>query len=321
MHKVAAHLSVVNLHRRGGFTLLEVLVALGVFITVMAIVGTTLVATVNGWDRGQRALDELRRGEHVMDQLASALRSTCGGGASTKRGIYAFQLANTDTAPPAAQLSWVTTSSAFLPPGSPLAYGVHRIGLSIETLTDGRPALAVRAWPYLMTDPDQLAALEPGFLAPNISGFLCRCYDFQAQDWTLDWTSSNALPAIVEITLYVTSATNSAAEPLILQRLIEMPLGTTNVNNAMAITLNLPAALQGGGSKPKAKGKGKGKGGQDQANQGKGNQRGGNNPGQQGSPNRGRGGGGGMGPQQAPPIDAPQPRAPRRNRGGGFGTG
>lgn len=313
---MAAQLSVADPRPRGGFTLLEVLVALGVFIAVMGIVGTTLVATVNGWDRGQKALDELRRGEHVMDQLASALRSTCGGGASTKKGIYAFQLANTDIDPPAAQLSWVTASPAFLPPGSPLAYGTHRIGLSIETLTDGRPALAVRAWPYLVTDQDEIAAIEPGFLAPNISGFMCRCYDFQVQDWTLDWTSSNALPALVEITLYVSSATNSTAEPLILQRLIDMPLGATNVNNAMAISLNLPAALQGGGTKGKGKGKGQGKGqGQGKGNLGKGAQGvqwGPHNPGQPGQSNRGNG----MVPGQQ---DQNTPRRPRGNRGGGFG--
>ncbi len=230
--------------------------SLAVFIAVMAIVGTSLVATVSGWDRGQRTLDELRRGEHVMEQLASALRSTCGGGASTRRGIYAFQLVNAEGAPPTAELSWVTASPAFLPPNSPLAYGVHRIGLAIETLTDGRPALAVRAWPYVMTDPDQLALIEPGFLAPGISGFQCRCYDFQAQDWTLEWTSSNALPAIVELTLYVHSETNNAAEPLVLQRLIEMPLGATNVNQAFSFSLNLPASA-GGGGKGKSKGKGK----------------------------------------------------------------
>jgi len=315
---MAAPQSAADRRRRGGFTLLEVLVSLGVFIAVMGIVGTSLVATVNGWDRGQRALDGLRRGEHVMDQLASAIRSTCGGGASTKRGIYAFQLANSDTEPPAAQLSWVTASPAFLPPGSPLAYGIHRIGLSIETLTDGRPALAVRAWPYLMTDQDEIAAVEPGFLAPNISGFMCRCYDFDAQDWTLDWTSSNALPATVELTIYVSSETNSAAEPLILQRLIELPLGSTNVNNAMAITLNLPAALQGGGSKAKAK-NGKGKNGKGTPGKGTPGQ-----PGQAGGPNRGRGGGmgggagSGMGGAMGPPAED-QPRRRRGNRGGGFG--
>lgn len=315
---MAAHPSAADPNPRGGFTLLEVLVSLGVFIAVMAIVGSSLVATVNGWDRGQKALDGLRRGEHVMDQLASALRSTCGGGASTKRGTYAFQLANSDTEPPAAQLSWVTASPAFLPPGSPLAYGIHRIGLSIETLTDGRPALAVRAWPYLMTDQDEIAAIEPGFLAPNVSGFLCRCYDFDLQDWSLEWTSSNALPAIIELTLYVSSETNNAAEPLVLQRLIEMPLGSTNASKAMAITLNLPASMQGGGSKPKAK---NGKGGK--GDKGKGtpgnNPRGGNNPGQ---PNRGNRGGGGMGaPPPAPPGQGQpmQPRRPRGNRGGGFG--
>lgn len=311
---MAEHQSVVKRRHREGFTLLEVLVALGVFVAIMGIVGTSLVATVDGWDRGQRALDNLRRGDHVIDQLANALRSTCGGGASTKRGIYAFQLANTDGNPPTAELSWVTASPAFLPPNSPLAYGIHRIGLAIETLTDGRPALAVRAWPYVMTDPDQIAAIEPGFLAPNISGFQCRCYDFQAQDWAVEWTSSNALPAIVEITLYVNSETNAAAEPLILQRLVEMPLGTTNVQNAMSFSLNLPASMAGGGKGKGKNTKGKGK---DAKNNPKGSKQG-NQVGNQPSRSRGN-----MG---QPPAAQPgqnqqnQPRRPRGNRGGGFGA-
>lgn len=304
---MAPQVTVARRRRRAGFTLLEVLVALGVFVAIMGIVGTSLVATVDGWDRGQRALDNLRRGDHVIDQLASALRSTCGGGASTRRGVYAFQLVNTEGDPPTAELSWVTSSPAFLPPNSPLAYGIHRIGLAIETLTDGRPALAVRAWPYVMTDPDQIAAIEPGFLAPNVSGLQCRCYDFQAQDWAVEWTSSNALPAIVEITLYVNSETNNA-EPLIIQRLIEMPLGSTNVQNAMSFSLNLPAAMQGGG-----KGKGKNTKGKGKDTKGKGGSQVGNQP--------NRGNRGSMAPPAAPPgqQDQPRRRAPRGNRGGGFG--
>ncbi|MCX7007774.1 MAG: prepilin-type N-terminal cleavage/methylation domain-containing protein [Kiritimatiellaeota bacterium] len=297
---------------RAGFTLLEVLVALGVFVAIMGIVGTTLVATVDGWDRGQRALDNMRRGDHVIDQLANALRSTSGGGASTKRGIYAFQLANIDGNPPTAELSWVTASPAFLPPNSPLAYGIHRIGLRIESLTDGRPALAVRAWPYLMTDQDEIAAIEPGFLAPNISGFQCRCYDYQVQDWSPEWTSSNALPAIVEITLYVNSGTDTTAEPLILQRLVEMPLDVTNVNQATAISLNLPASLQVGAGKGKNKGKGKGK--DSKAGSGKGNQVG-------NQPTRNRGNMGPPPPAPPGPNQPPQPRRSRGNRGGGFGGG
>jgi len=278
----------------GGFTLLEVLVALTVLVTVMAIVGATLIATVNGWDHGQRALDGMRRGEHVMDQLANALRSSAGGGASTQPGMYSFQINNVDGNPPVATMSWVTSSGAFLPPGSPLAYGLHRIALSIGQTADGRPALAVRSWPYLVPNPDDLG-IEPGFLAPEVSGLMCRVYDYQQQGWQTVWPNSNALPALVEVTVFVNTETN--VEPLVLQRLVEMPLGATNVTDAMQITLNPFPASGGRGKKKKGQkgvngpGRGKRRGGEGGPGEGRpGGQRGGYGPPPPGSP-RGFGGG------------------------------
>lgn len=246
-------MSVVDQRPRDGFTLLEVLVALGILVMVMGIVGAALLTTINGWDHGQRALDTMRRGEHVMEQLANALRSTAAGGASTKRGVYSFQISNTEGNPPLANLSWVTSSGAFLPPRSPLVYGLHRIALSIEQMEDGRSALAVRAWPYLMDDPELISSIEPGFLAPDIAGLSCRVYDYQQQGWQTEWTSTNAVPALVEISVYVNTETN--AEPLLLQRLIEMPLGVTNVNQTIRIEMNPFAPSSGSSKKKSSKGK------------------------------------------------------------------
>ena len=276
-------MSAADQRGRTGFTLLEVLVALTILVTVMAIVGAAMVTTIDGWDRGQRALDSMRRGEHVMDQLANALRSTAGGGASTKQGIYSFQINTSDDNPPAGTMSWVTGSAAFLPPGSPLAYGLHRIALSIEQTDAGRPALVVRAWPYLVTDSDQLDAIEPGFIAPEVSGLACRVFDYQVQDWQTEWTSSNALPALVEITIYVNNdaGTAATAEPLVLQRLVEMPLGVTNVTDAMRITLNPFPPASGGGGKKSSKNQ---KGQQGQNGPGQGNQWGAHPGGDQGGP-------------------------------------
>ena len=306
-------MSVVERRQLSGFTLLEVLVALTVLVTVMAIVGASLVTTINGWDRGQRALEGLRRGEHVMDQLANALRSSSGGGASTKQGIYSFQINNTDDNPPAGTMSWVTSSAAFLPPRSPLAYGLHRISLGIEQIDQRRPALVVRSWPYLVTDQDQIAAVEPGFIAPEISGLACRVYDYTVQDWQTEWTSSNALPALVELTVFVNNNTNdnstATAEPLILQRIIEMPLGVTNVTDAMRITLN-PFPPAGSGKKNKGQ---KGKGGQGEGGrrgEGRGNEWGAHGSGQSGAGEGGRRGGS---------SDGLTPNYPQRGGRGGGG--
>ena len=206
--------------RARGFTLIEILVAMAVLVTVMAIIVSAFSAVMNGWDRGRRTLDGLRRGEYVMEQVVDALHSAMASGAAKKAGAYRFEVDNG----PVGSLSWVTTSSALLPPHSWLENVPHRLALSVEPLANGELALMARAWPYLADT--NLVDLTPGFIAPAICGLACQVYNYDTQLWDEEWTTSNSLPAQVQITLYVTVA--DRVEPMMLQRLVEIPLGVTN---------------------------------------------------------------------------------------------
>ena len=223
---------------------MEVLVALAVLVAIMAIVVSAFHVTLQGWERGRRALDGLRRGEYVMEQLADALRSSMVFGAAKKAQAYRFEVGNTGGQAPAGSLSWVTTSSALLPPRSWLENVPHRLAISVEPQADGQPALTARAWPYLADT--NMVDFSPIFVAPDICGFACQVFNYDAQQWDDTWASSNVLPAQVQITLYVKVEANSA--PMALQRLIEIPLGVTNIQQKAKIEMFPPPAAAGGGS-------------------------------------------------------------------------
>ncbi|MCX6995936.1 MAG: hypothetical protein NTV49_02355 [Kiritimatiellaeota bacterium] len=222
---------------------MEVLVALAVLVAIMAIVVSAFSAVLHGWERGRRALDGLHRGEFVMEQLADALHSSMVYGAARKPQAYSFDVVNAGDQVPAGTLSWVTTSSAFLPPRSWLENVPHRLALSVEPQANGQLAFMARAWPYL-ADTNEVD-FTPVFIAPEISGFACQVYNYEAQQWDDTWASSNVSPAQVQITLYVNEAANSA--PLVLQRLIEIPLGATNAQQRTRIDMFPPPVTSGGG--------------------------------------------------------------------------
>ena len=242
--------------RANGFTLVEVLVALAVFVAIMAIVIGAFQSVLQGWERGRRMVDGLHRGEYVMEQLVDALHSAMAYGAARQARAYSYEVDNNGGAQaPAGTLSWVTTSSALLPPRSWLEKVPHRLAISIEPQADGQPTLTVRAWPYLADT--NTVDFTPIFRAPDVCGFACQVFNYEQQQWSDDWAASNALPAQVQLTLYIQVESNGP--PLVLQRLVEIPLGVTNEQQNTRIDMfPPPASASGGGGRGSRGGRGGG---------------------------------------------------------------
>ena len=218
---------------RAGFTLVEILVALAILMAAMAVVWGAFTVTLSGWTRSRRMLDEMRHGDFVLEQLVSALRSAAFMGADRKPGLFGFRLTDRGGRYSADTLSWVTSSSAFLPPDSPLHNSLHRLSVGIGEDAHGQPAVTVTAWPYLLEE-DEVKNLKPGFVSSEVRGLNCRVYDFEGRDWTDEWQNTNLVPAVVEITLFMDPPAQGT-EPVKLQRLVEIPLGVTNANQVIAI--------------------------------------------------------------------------------------
>jgi prepilin-type N-terminal cleavage/methylation domain-containing protein len=219
--------SISNL--KSAFTLIEVLVSLAILVTAMTIVWSTFSGTLSAWRRGSAMLDDLRHGDFVMEQLVSALRSAAFFHSSP--GKYGFWLDSGHGQYDNDKISWVTSSSAFIPPDSPLANSLHRIVFGIDQNRDGDYAVAIRAWPHLadMEEDD----VKPWFISSEVKGIRCRVYNTEDESWGNDWEDTNSIPTLVEITLFM-DPIKEYGEPVKLQRLVEIPIAPSLTNAVKA---------------------------------------------------------------------------------------
>lgn len=198
------------------------MLALTLITVAFALAFGTFQYTVRAWQRGTEVSDRLHRGDFVIERLASALRSAAY--FRTIRSDYGFYLEKSGTDMPEDVLSWVTSGTAILPPDAPHARGLYRVRLSIEEGPRGRPALAVRAYSHLLDVEDPVAEFEPFYLSDRICGLECRVWDGELQDWAEEWDTTNSLPGRVELAIYLDPEDTGDPEPVILRRVIDLPL-------------------------------------------------------------------------------------------------
>jgi prepilin-type N-terminal cleavage/methylation domain-containing protein len=209
-----------------GFTLLELLIALSIMTMAMAVVIATFVVTIRAWRRGSELLDELHHGDFVMEQLVSSLRSTAY--FYNKPEQYGFWLEDRDDGGyPADRISFVTSGTAFVPRDSPLANGLHRIEISIEENEDGETGVAVRAFPHMVNVEDWEG--EAWFVSAQVKGLDCRTFNLVEEEWDDVWEDTNAIPSLVEITLYMDPIEENK-DPITMSRVIEIPLAPVVAN-------------------------------------------------------------------------------------------
>jgi prepilin-type N-terminal cleavage/methylation domain-containing protein len=202
-----------------GFTLLELLVALVILVTAFTIIWSSFSATINAWRRGSEALDDLHHGDFVMEQVVSALRSAAF--FSTAPHKYGFHLRDRDAAYPNDMISLVVSGTVFIPEGSPLAQGLHRLVMTVEPNDEGEDAFAVRAFPHLAEIDDDEE--DPWFISSVVKGIECRVYNIEDEVWESDWEDTNSIPSVLEVTLYM-EPTKQYGDPMTIKRLVEIPI-------------------------------------------------------------------------------------------------
>jgi len=251
---VHSEFGIRNSEFKQGFTLLELLVALLIMVVAFTIIMGTFSATVTAWRQGGELLEELRHGDFVMEQLVSALRSAAFFPSAPEK--YGFHLDSGALGYPADTISWVSSSSAFMPPDSHLNQSLHRISFSVEQNKDGDPSVSIRAWPHLSEETED--DVDPWFIASEVKGFSCRVYNFEDEAWDTDWEDTNSIPSLIEVTLYM-DPLEEYGEPIKLQRLIEVPIApavTGAVNTASSRSGDDEAAPDAAGDPGAAEGRG-----------------------------------------------------------------
>ncbi len=229
---------------RGGFTLVELLVALAVMVVAFAVVWNTFSAVLKAWRRGGQVVDEIRHGDFVIDQLVAALRSTAYFPLKPER--YGFWL---DDQGDEDSISWVTSGTAFMPPDSPLAQGVHRLMVSIESNDDGEDAFTVRAFPHLAEEIDK-KDVPAWAISSKVKGLNVRVWNAQDEAWDDDWEDTNKIPGLIEVTLTMESP-GKYDPPVKIARLVQIPLGPLTTGTTPVAT-GQPGAEGRGADDPNA---------------------------------------------------------------------
>lgn len=230
---------------RQAYTLVEMLVAVLILTTAFTIIWTTFSVSLDGWRRGQIALDRIHHGDFVMEQVVSALRSAAYfNNRPEKYGFWLEDHGDND------EISWVTSGSAFMRPEDPLARGLHRLWVGIKPNAEGDDAFAVRAYPHFAKDmePDDV---EPLIISSRVKGLDCKVWDNETKDWANEWENTNSVPPLVQVKLFL-EPMERGGSPVEVTRLVEIPIGpsTTGV-----------VARSGGSAAPGAETAGGGAGG------------------------------------------------------------
>jgi prepilin-type N-terminal cleavage/methylation domain-containing protein len=211
-----------------GFTLLEVMIAVVILAIAMAIAFQTFSAVTRAWTGGRAMMDKTHHGDFVLGQLSSALRSMAFFTNSQEQ--CGFRIKNNSTGEGKQTISWVTASSAFIPPGEDAySHGAHRIEVGGGTDKDGVDGLVVTVWPYLADE--EKVEKKSWFVSENIKGLSCKVYDTNEEknSWEDTWEYSNKVPGLVEITLYA-EPVKEYDEPVEFRQIIEIPLGPSVTN-------------------------------------------------------------------------------------------
>ena len=207
--------------RRQGFTLLEILVAVVLLATAFTIIWSTFSATLDGWRRSSEFVDRMNHGDYAIDQLVSSLRSTAFfKNRPDKFGFWLDSKGGGDA--PRDSISWVTSGTAFMKPEDPLAKGLHRIMVSVEDTPDGGEGLAIRAFQHLK-DEIEKDDVDPWFVSSRVQGLDCEIYNFEEEDWKDEWEDTNAVPSLIQITLYM-EPLEKGELPLKVQRIVQIPV-------------------------------------------------------------------------------------------------
>jgi prepilin-type N-terminal cleavage/methylation domain-containing protein len=214
----------------GGFTLLELLLAVTIMVAVMAVVYLTFSTVVHAWRRGTALVDNLHHGDFALEELTMALRSAYyPDAAKGKASDYGFWMEDAGSGQFAGDtISWVKLGHALVGDDCPFAGAPHRVVFFVEENGDGERVASIKAWRLHGQSEDfDSDEVEHISLSRRITGFSCRpAYlpeeEGEEIEWLDEWENTNEIPALVDLTLYLDPLEEGEA-PIEIKRIVRIP--------------------------------------------------------------------------------------------------
>jgi general secretion pathway protein J len=210
-----------ELRRAGGFTLIEILVAIAIFTLVITAIYSGWMTILRASKVGLEAAAQAQRERVAIRTIEEALTSSRSFAADVQH--YWFVGENGDDA----TLSFV----ARLPDSFPRSgkFGdqdVRRVSFSVENGPDSQRQLVLRQSPILM-DFDEDEKEHPLVLARHVKGLVLEFWNPSRNEWLEEWTQTNQLPKMVKVTLQMAPpdqpSRGSSRPPEEITRIVALP--------------------------------------------------------------------------------------------------
>lgn len=212
---------------RQGFTLVEILLALGIFALLIAALFSTWTLVVRATIVAKGTAARLQRERIAMSTIEDAL--TCIQSHQASINYYLFNIQNGDQ-PLLSFAAYLPESfprsgefEGQMPDGGSMDYHLRRLWFSLQPDGQGANDLILRQNPVLMDMPPA-EINTPLVLAKNVSAFAIECWDTNTMAWDTDWAATNMLPPLVRVTVGFANPATKASQ--VITRVISFPSGT-----------------------------------------------------------------------------------------------
>ncbi|MGE4179773.1 MAG: hypothetical protein AB7J34_08090 [Limisphaerales bacterium] len=223
----------------GAFTLIEVMLALGMLMMVLAVIYSTWMAILRSKKAADKAAMHAQRSRIAMRAIEDALQ-----GAQVFQLNQAYYDFIADTSGEFALLS-VASRLPDSFPGSGM-FGdqvLRRVNFQVEPGSNGVPELVMRQYPLLLatnaTDTDY-----PIVLATEVTDFALEFWDARRGEWVAEWLYTNQLPPVVRFLLGIGQRADNPSMPQTIQ-----------VPSVALSAMPVPPELQGRGIRRPAVGR------------------------------------------------------------------
>lgn len=178
------------------FTLLEVLVALTIFALVLSLLYGSWRILISSNAAALKLAANAQRSRMTVQTLEEALNSAVFFNANARH--YAFIAGGEGSY---SALSFVAhLSDAFPASGYFDGERVRRVTFTVEPAKDGSSDLVLRQ-NSLLAPPDADVEGHPVVLAHDVSLFELSYWDARRGEFAAEWTQTNTLPALVQVTI------------------------------------------------------------------------------------------------------------------------
>jgi prepilin-type N-terminal cleavage/methylation domain-containing protein len=207
--------------RQSAFTLIEIMVAIGIFSLVLAAIYSSWTAILRASRTGLEAAASTQRARVTIRVLEDSLASA----QSFAANLRDYYFVGENGSEP--MLSFVARLSQSFPRSGKFGdLDMRRVTFNLENAPDGGQQLVMRQNPIVM-EIDEDEKKYPIVLAKNVKGFEMQFWDSSRTppDWVDEWkeAKTNQLPKMIMITLRLADNPHSSQITEEITRIINIP--------------------------------------------------------------------------------------------------